>query len=103
MEAAVRVDAALRTGVGSCALVYIHTRLPIPLKLETWMTPALKGPKAQGDMSQSHSLRVLVLHSFSLDKLQGPATAYYKTSVFHSTLSLIFAQFICKAVLKPQH
>lgn len=47
VEAAVCVDAALRTWVGGCALVYIHTRLPIPLELETGMTPALKGPRAQ--------------------------------------------------------
>lgn len=46
VEAAVCVDAALRTGVGGCALIYVHARLPIPLKLKTRVTPALKGPRA---------------------------------------------------------
>lgn len=47
VEAAVCVDTALGTGVGGCALIYIHTCLPITLQLETRMTPALKVPKAQ--------------------------------------------------------
>lgn len=47
VEAAVCVDTTLGTGVGGCALIYIHTCLPITLQLETRMTPALKVPKAQ--------------------------------------------------------
>lgn len=42
VEAAVCVDTALGTGVGGCALIYIHTCLPIALQLETRMTPALE-------------------------------------------------------------
>lgn len=46
-EAAVCVQAVLRTGVGGRALVYIHTRLPIALQLESRMASALQGPTTE--------------------------------------------------------
>lgn len=41
VEAAVRVDAALRAGVGGRALVYVHARLPVVLQTEAGVAPAL--------------------------------------------------------------
>lgn len=41
------VDAALGTGVGGRALVYVHARLPVALQLESGMTPALKAARAK--------------------------------------------------------
>lgn len=68
-----------------------------------------EGAKSTGDMSKSHSLRVLALLTFGLDQLQEPFTACHKTSVsqpdtcvFPPTKGLIFAQFICKALLISQ-
>lgn len=52
------VDAALGTGVGGRALVYVHARLPVTLQLESGMTPALKAARAKKkrrETSQSHS------------------------------------------------
>lgn len=42
MEAAVRVDAALRAWVGGGALVYVDTRLPIVFKAEARVASALR-------------------------------------------------------------
>lgn len=47
VEAAVRVDAPLRAGIGGCALVYVDTSLPIVLQTETRMASALLGGKPQ--------------------------------------------------------
>lgn len=69
MEAAVCVDAALRAGVGSCALVYIHTCLPITLQLETRMTPALKGPRAQETCQNLTDCRFWHFSLLGLDQL----------------------------------
>lgn len=48
VEAAVRVDAVLRAGVGGRALVHVHARLAVPLQLEAWVAPALQGQKVPG-------------------------------------------------------
>lgn len=58
VEAAMSVQAVLRTGVGGRALVYIHTRLPISLQLEAWMASALQGPTAE-HMCQSVTHEVI--------------------------------------------
>lgn len=47
VEAAVGVDAALGAGIGGQALVHVHARLPVPLQLESRMTPALKAARAK--------------------------------------------------------
>lgn len=41
VEAAVRVDAALRAGIGGCALVYVDTSFPIIFQTEARVAPAL--------------------------------------------------------------
>lgn len=43
-----RVDAALRAGVGGRALVHVHARLAVPLQLEAGVAPALQGQRAPG-------------------------------------------------------
>ena len=43
VEAAVRVDAALRAGVAAAALVHVHARLTVVLQTEAWVTAALGG------------------------------------------------------------
>lgn len=66
------VQAVLRTGVGGCALIYVHTRLPVTLQLKAGMAPALKGQRTeemcQNDsetltfrLDQSHSLCNLMM------------------------------------------
>lgn len=47
VEAAVRVNTALRAGIGACALINVHTGLPIIFKTEAWVASALWGGKAQ--------------------------------------------------------
>lgn len=94
VEAAMCVDAALRTGIGGCALVYIHTRLPITLQLETRMAPALKGPRAQ-EMSKSNSPQVLTLLAWPCYKcLPLPVTKHMLVSLilmFPFNKSLFFS------------
>lgn len=46
MEAAVRVKAMLRAGIGCRALVYVHARLPIIFQMEAGVAPALRGGKS---------------------------------------------------------
>lgn len=46
MEAAVRVKAMLRAGIGRRALVYVHARLPIIFQMEAGVAPALRGGKS---------------------------------------------------------
>lgn len=68
VEAAMCVDTVLRTGVGGCALVYVHTGLTVPLKLETRMTPALEGPRGQEkcqNQQANNSLSVNLMFAFS--------------------------------------
>lgn len=45
VEAAMRVDAALRAGIGGCALIYVDTCLPIILQPEARVASALWGGK----------------------------------------------------------
>lgn len=47
VEAAVRVDAALRARIGGCALIYVDTRLPVILQAEAGVASALRGGKEQ--------------------------------------------------------
>lgn len=48
MEAAVRVDAALRARVGAGALVYVDARLPVVFQAEAGVASALRGGGAGG-------------------------------------------------------
>lgn len=48
VEAAVRVDAALRARVGGGALVHVDARLPVIFQLEAGVTAALWGRKRGG-------------------------------------------------------
>lgn len=48
MEAAVRVDAALRARVGGGALVYVDARLPVVFQAEAGVASALRGGGAGG-------------------------------------------------------
>lgn len=41
VEAAVRVDAALRAGIGGCALVYVDARLPVIFQTEARVASTL--------------------------------------------------------------
>lgn len=47
VEAAMRVDATLRAGIGGRALVYVDTRLPIIFQTEAGVASALRGGKAK--------------------------------------------------------
>lgn len=49
VEAAVRVDATLRAGVGGCALVYVHAHLPVVFQTEAGVAPALWGRRARAE------------------------------------------------------
>ncbi len=61
-----RVDAMLSTGVRGGALVHIHTRLPILLQMETWMTPALQGPGKRHDMYSLLYVQLINLHKYAV-------------------------------------
>lgn len=47
VEAAVCVDAALRAGIGGCALIYVDARLPVVFQSEARVASTLRGGKAQ--------------------------------------------------------
>lgn len=61
-----RVDATLSTGVRGGALIHIHTRLPILLQTETWMTPALQGPAMRHVMYSLLYVQVINLHKYDV-------------------------------------
>lgn len=48
-----RVDAALRAGIGRRALIYVHTRLPIIFQTEARVTSALRGDKTTEQVKQA--------------------------------------------------
>ena len=81
VEAAMCVDAALRTRVGGCALVDIHTRFPISLQLEAGMTAALKRARARETGQNLSSGRPITRAYHCLSKISICVFSYTKSLI----------------------
>lgn len=102
MEAAVCVQAVLRTGVGGCALIYVHTRLPVTLQLEARMAPALKGQRTE-EMCQNDSemltFRLDQCHYLCNLMISSSSSKYFNAAPLLSTLERLHLRQ-CKNVAK---